>query len=99
MIIITIGLFKRHYQALCSSLPRDVERTKAKLLQFSRILPSSAIEKITTDIAPELVNQKIVNFFIISCRDDQEVIHFCDLFERLVENPLYTRCVEVLRNG
>ena len=54
---------------------------------------------ITTDIAPELVNQRIVNFLIISCQNDREVIHFCDLFEILVENPLYTYCIEILRNG
>ena len=94
-----IDLFKKHYQALCSSLPRDIEKTKARLLQYSRVLPSSAIEKITPNINAEIVNQKIVNFLIISCKNDEEVMHFCDLFEQLVENPLFIHYVEVLRNG
>ena len=94
-----LDLFKRHYQALCGSLPRDVQKSKAKLLQYSRMLPSSAIEKITQNIAPEVVNQRIVNFLIISCKNDKEIIDFCDLFEKLVENDLFKHCVEVLRNG
>ena len=99
LFLTVTDLFKRHYQALCSSLPRDIQRTKARLMQYSSVLPSSAIEKITPDIAPEIVNQRIVNFLIISCKDDKEIIHFCDLFERLVENPLFIHCVEDLRNG
>ena len=95
----SIDLFKRHYQALCSSLPKNVEKTKARLLQYSRVLPSCAIEKITSTINPEIVNQKIVNFLIISCKNDEEIMHFCDLFENLVENPLFIHYVEVLRNG
>ena len=76
-----------------------MQRTKGRLLQYSRALPNSAIEKIVPDIAPEIVNQKIVNFLIISCKNDGDVMDFCDLFERLVENSLYKRCVEALRDG
>ena len=98
-IVTVTDLFKRHYQALCGSLPRDVQRTKDRILHYHRVLPLSAIEKITPSTAPEIVNQKIVNFLIISCKNDEEIIHFCDLFENLVENPLFVHCVEALRNG
>lgn len=94
--VIVTDLFKRHYQALCSSLPRDVQITKARLLQYSEMLPSSAIEKITTSIDPEAINQNIVNFLIISCKNDEEIILFCDLFEKFVEIPHF---MEALRNG
>ena len=93
-----LGLLKRHYQALCNGLPKDVTKTKARLLQNSWVLPSCAIEKITSIINPEIVNQKIVNFLITGCKDDHEMIHFCDLFEKLVEKP-FVIYVEILRNG
>ena len=98
-IICNLGLLKKHYRALCHSLPEDVTKTRAKLLQYSRVLPSSAIEKIAPAANSETVNQKIVNFLIISCKDDSEIIHFCDLFEKLVENPFFIHNVEMLRNG
>ena len=98
-VTFNLGLLKRHYQELCNSLPKDVTKTKAKLLQNGCMLPTCAIEKITPIINPEIVNQKIVNFLIIHCKDDNEIINFCDLFEKLVENPFLIHNVEMLRNG
>ena len=98
-IICNLALIQRHYQALCNSLPRDVTITKKKLMQYKKLLPSCALKKITPTINPEIVNQKIVNFLIISCKNDSEIIRFCDQFEKLVENPVFIHYVEVLRNG
>jgi len=90
------GVIKKHYPALCNSLPKDAQKSISKLRQSNTPIPKDVIEAVASCGSPEIVNQRMVTCFIVSCNDDEEFFLFCDLMEKLVENPL---CVEALRNG
>jgi len=90
------GLIKRHYPALCNSLPENAQKSILKLRQYNTMLPPDAVEAIASCGFPEIVNQRMVTCLIISCINDEEFFWFCDQMEKLVDNP---QCVEALRNG
>ena len=92
-VCVIIGVMKRHYPALCNSLPTNAQNSILKLRQYNKMLPQEAVEAIASCSS---VNERMVTCFIVSCTGDEEFFWFCDQMEKLVENP---HCVEALRNG
>lgn len=90
-----VGVIKRHYPALCNSLPMDPQKSILNLRQYNRMLPQEAVESLAS-CGSEMINQRMIDCFLISCSGDDEFFYFCDQMEKLVENP---HCIEALRNG
>jgi len=59
------------------------------------MLPQEAVEALAS-CGSDIINQRIVDCFIVSCSGDDEFDCFCDQMEKMVENP---HCIEALRKG
>ena len=72
--------------------------TLGKLVQIGNV-NDEAIEWISSAPTAIIGNQRVLDFVILAIKEEDALLEFCDIIEKLIEHPALLKLVESLRNG
>ena len=81
------------------SLPDDRMITLTTFCQSCKNVDPDIVELVTVVPNSEQANQIILNYVIFILTGDQQMLAFCDLMQKLINNPALSKVVSALRLG
>ena len=94
-----LAILKKHYHALWMSLPDDHLITLIVLSDVAKNLNPKLIQVVTTLRSPEHANQLMLDYVIFILKGDQQMMAFCNLIEKMINNPALSKVISALRTG
>jgi len=93
-----LAALKKHYNNLWRSFPDDHMITLSTLCEACNV-QSEAIEMITACRSSDEANRTILNYIIFITKGDQQIMEFCNLMQKLINNPRLSKITSDLRSG
>ena len=81
------------------SLPDDHLITLTVLSDEAKNLNPKLIQAVTALRSPEHANQLMLDYIIFILSGDQQMMTFCDLMEKMINNPALSKIISALRTG
>ena len=93
-----LAILKKHYHTLWRSFPDDHMMTLAIMCDSFTVHPE-AIEMITRCRTSDEANRTILNYILFILKGDHQMMEFCNLMQKLINNPRLSKITGDLRNG
>ena len=94
-----LAILKKHHHALWKSFPDDHLITLTVLCDECKNADPYVIELVTSLQSPEQANKIMLDYIISIMTGDQQIIAFCDLMEKMINNPALSKIISALRTG
>ena len=96
---IALAILKKHYHALWRSFPDDHLVTLTVLCDECKNVDPDIIQSIASLQSSEQANKFMLDYVILILKGDQQLMAFCDLMEKMINNPALSKVVSSLRTG
>ena len=93
-----LAILKKHYHNLWRSFPDDHMMTLSTLCESFNVHPE-AIEMVTACRSSDEANRTILNYIIFITKGDHQIMEFCNLMQKLINNPRLSKITSDLRSG
>ena len=94
-----LAILKKHYHALWRSLPDDHLVTLTVLCDECENINPEITQMVATLQSSEQANEIMLDYVIVILKGDQQMMAFCDLMEKMINNPALSKVVSSLRTG
>ncbi|XP_065903832.1 uncharacterized protein [Dysidea avara] len=92
-----LAILKKHYHNLWRSFPDDHMMTLSTLCESFNVHPE-AIEMVTACRSSDEANRTILNYIIFITKGDHQIMEFCNLMQKLINNPRLSKITSDLRS-
>ena len=91
-------VLKRYYNFLWKNFPQD---HLVSLGRFCKLVPLSddVVDMTVSSSSPEDGNQKLLNICVITIEKDKALLTFCDIVDKIIDNPKLSKIMKIFRDG
>lgn len=94
-----LAILKKHYNALWRSFPDDHLVTLTVMCDECKNVDPHFTQVVASLQSLEQANKTMLNYIILIVNGDQQIMAFCDLMEKMINNPALSKVVSSLRTG